>query len=80
MKITINISDALLRSAQLRAAETDKTLAVVIEDALRLALEARTVSAKVTLLSIPTSGEGGLLPGVDLDDTSALLDLTEDRP
>jgi hypothetical protein len=74
MRTTINIDDELLRAAKLRAAETHRTLTSVVEDALRLALQDRAASVTPRSVTIPTSGEGGLLPGIDLDDTSSLLD------
>jgi hypothetical protein len=79
MRTTININDALLRTAKLRAAESHRTLTSVIEDALRLAFEVKPAPGKRRRGSIPTSGSGGLLPGVDLDDTSYLLDRLEGR-
>jgi hypothetical protein len=79
MRTTINIDDELLRAAKLRAAETHRTLTSVVEDALRLALQDRARSATPRSVTIPTSGSGGLLPGIDLDDTASLLDRMEDR-
>jgi hypothetical protein len=32
-----------------------------------------------TSVDLPTYGSGGVLPGVDLDDTAALLDLMDER-
>jgi hypothetical protein len=79
MSTTININDTLLQTAKLRAAESHRTLTSVIEDALRLAFEAKRAPGKRRRVSIPTSGSGGLLPGVDLDDTSSLLDRMKGR-
>ncbi len=75
------MNDELLRRAKRRAAETDRTLNEVVEDALRLSLLASPTgsTAAQSLARMPTSGAGGLLPGVDLDDTSSLLDRLEDR-
>jgi hypothetical protein len=79
VRTTIRIDDELLRTAKLRAAESHKTLASVIEDALRLALRPHPPGAPRRRVSIPTFGGDGLQPGVDLDDTSSLLDLMEGR-
>jgi len=79
MRTTININDELLQTAKLRAAETQRTLTAVIEDALRLALQKRPSRPSNRRVRIPTSGSGGLLPGVDLDDTSVLIDRMEGR-
>ncbi|RKX76478.1 MAG: DUF2191 domain-containing protein [Spirochaetes bacterium] len=75
MRTTIRINDELLIKAKIRAAETHRTLAEVIEDALRKEIEGgRFEVAKSKEIKIPTAGSGGTLPGVDLDDTSSLLD------
>ena len=75
MRTTVDINDELLIAAKKRAAETRRTLSAVLEDALRLSLkEQSTASAK---LVIPSISMGGLMPGVDLDNSAALLDLME---
>ncbi len=79
MRTTINISDDLLRMARLRAASSHRTLASVIEDALNLALRGKLAVGKKVRIEIPVSGKGGLLPGVDLDDTASLEDRMEGR-
>lgn len=79
MRTTININDRLLQRAKLHAAETHRTLTAIVEDALRLALERKPAQASRRRIRIPVSGSGGLLPGVDLDDTASLLDRMEDR-
>ena len=77
MRTTIRIDKHVLAEAKKLAAETDHTLTAVIEEALRESL-ARRRKAKAKLpAKLLTFGRGGLLPGVDLDDTAALLDLME---
>jgi len=79
MRTTININDNLLAMLKRRAAESNRTLTAVIEDALRLALQEKSATGASPKLKIPISGRGGLLPGVDLDDTASLLDHMEGR-
>jgi len=74
MRTTIRINDELLRKAKIRATETDRTLAEVIEDALRKEIDKFDADIEPQEAVIPTAGEGGLQAGVDLDDTSSLLD------
>lgn len=62
----------------LEAARTGRTLTAVIEEALRAALAPRRARGRERV-ELPTFGSGGLLPGVDLDDTASLLDAMEDR-
>jgi hypothetical protein len=55
------------------ARETGRSMTQVIEDALR-ATVARSGSTRPKTLTLVTATGDGLQPGVDLDDTSALLD------
>jgi plasmid stability protein len=74
MRTTIRINDELLKKAKIRAAETDRSLTEVIEDALRKAIDNFDEDIESRDITIPTAGEGGMQPGVDLDDTSSLFD------
>ena len=83
MRTTIRLPDDLLREARRKAAETDRTLTSLIEDALRAALRGRPQTGEdPEPARLTTYGSGGILPGVDLDDSAALLDRMEssDRP
>ena len=80
MRTTVTVDDHLLRQAKEEAVRTGHTLGYVVEEALRERFARRQIRARRKRLPVfTTSGEGGLAPGVDLDDTSALLDLMEDR-
>lgn len=74
MRTTIRLDEALLARAKALAARTGRTLTAVIEDALRAALAQGRSRSRAERVSLPTFGSGGLRPGVDLDDTAALLD------
>jgi len=76
MRTTINIDDALLAQAKQVAARTGRSLTDVVEDALRESLHRRHGTARQAV-KLPVFGEDGLQPGVDLDDSAALLDLME---
>lgn len=77
MRTTIRLDDDLLTAVKRAAAESGRTMTAVIEDALRQAL-ARTPESRATARSLPLAVAGGTLqPGVDLDDSSALLELME---
>lgn len=78
MRTTIRLDDDLLAAAKRRAAETGRTLTAVIEDALRRSLAERPARAGAAV-DLPTYGGGGTLPGVDLDDSAALLEAMEGR-
>ena len=77
MKTTIQLDDQLLSEAKQRAAQTGRTLKAVIEDALREALVRTDVQRSQARVCLQTFKGRGTQPGVDLDDTSSLLDLME---
>jgi hypothetical protein len=79
MRTTVRLPDDLMRQVKRFAAETDRTLTQVIEDALRAALTRRIEAASVERFHLPTFGRGGLRPGVNLDDSAGLLDIMEGR-
>jgi hypothetical protein len=76
MRTTINLDDALLAEAKQVAARTGRSLTAVVEDALRQSLHQRQ-QATSEVIELPVFGEGGTRPGVDLDDSAALLDVME---
>jgi len=76
MRTTIRLDDALLRQIKSEAARLGVSLTRMIEDALRERMaripETAATRARVRL---NTFRGRGLQPGVDLDDSAALLDL-----
>jgi hypothetical protein len=77
MRTTVRLDDDLLRQTKTLAAQTGRTLTVVIEDALRETI-ARHRGRRVRPRSaLPTFKGHGLRPGVDLDDSAGLLDIME---
>jgi hypothetical protein len=76
MRTTIDLPEDVLREAKLRAAREGRTLSAVVGDAVRTSF-ARPDRADRTRVELPTFGGGGLLPGVDLDNSAALLELME---
>lgn len=77
MRTTIRLADQLLVQAKRLAAETGRTLTQVIEDALREAFARRRSSGRRARVQLTTVKGRGTQPGVELDDTAALLDLME---
>ena len=77
MRTTIRLDETLLRRAKSMAAASGRSLNDFIADAVRAAVTPR--SARLEAPEIPVMRGGKLLPGVDLDDSAALLDLM-DRP
>jgi hypothetical protein len=77
MRTTIRLDDSLLAEAKRIAAEQGSTLTSIIENALRQTIVHQKRAEKRGKVRFTTSGKGGLRPGVDLDDSAALLDLLE---
>src|SRR5262245_31003898 len=75
LRTTVRLDEGLLREAKAEAARQGKTVTALIERGLRLVLagtRARTRRARVTL---PVSkATGGTRRGIDLDNSSAVLD------
>ena len=77
MRTTINLPDDLIQRAKMAALESGTTLTEIIENALRESLADRRRKRTNRDIKIVASGSGGLQPGVDLDDTSASLDIMD---
>ncbi len=75
MRTTIRLDDKTLREAKARAAERGIPLNDFIADAVRAALQRR--EKRIAAVVVPTFPGGALLPGIDLDDSAALLDAME---
>ena len=78
MRTTIRIDENLLTLAKKTALENKSTLTALIEDALREKLFRKEIKSDSKKVRIITFNGKGLLPGVDLDDSSSLLELMEE--
>ena len=76
MRTTVDLPDDLLAEAKQRAAREGRSLSDVVCDAVRSSFS-RAAAADREPVELPTFGAGGLQPGVDLDDSAALLDVME---
>jgi len=78
MRTTVRMEDELLRRAKEIAAQRDTTLTAILEQALREWLDRQRRRKQRRRADLPISrARGGLLPGVNLDDTADLLDRME---
>lgn len=73
----MRLDDQLLTDAKEHAARTGRTLTALLEDALRALLALENRSERRRSRKLPAYGEGGLQPGVDLDNSADLEDLME---
>lgn len=78
MRTTVRLPPGLMAQVKRLARETGRSMTQVIEDALRIAV-ARSGGAATRTVTIVTATGDGLQPGVDLDDSAALLDLMDGR-
>ena len=78
MRTTLRIDDDLLKEAKRVALQSDKTLTEVIEDSLRETFARRKAQGGREKVVLPTSGHGGLRPGVNLDSNAEVLELMEE--
>jgi hypothetical protein len=77
MRTTIYLPDDLLAEAKKAAVESQRTLTAFIQDALRESLARRSQRNRSEPVRLTTFGKSGARPGVDIDDSAALLDLME---
>jgi len=80
MRTTVRLDDSLLERARREAARRGVTLTSLIEQGLRLVLRQpahRSIRSRVRLPECRAGG--GVRPGIDLDDSAALLDRMEGR-
>jgi hypothetical protein len=80
VRTTVRLDDDLYREVKARAAREGRTVASVLEDAVRVGMRPPT-DPEAQRFVPPTFGRGGLMPGVDLSDNSALSEfLDADTP
>ncbi len=79
VRTTLNIDGELLREVKASAAREGRTLTAAVEDALRESLARRRPEGSQDPVELPTfRGEGGLMPGVDLEDNASLRALLDE--
>jgi hypothetical protein len=77
MRTTLRLDDQLFRDVKALAAESGRTITAVIEDLLRESLARKRQAPLKKRVILPTFGSGGLMPGVDINDSAGLLDTME---
>jgi hypothetical protein len=77
-RTTVRLPEDLVRRAKRKALAEGRSLTALIEDGLRRVLDERRPSRRVERILPPvSSATGGLMPGVDLEDTAALQDVED---
>lgn len=77
IRTTIRIDDELYRRVKTMAARSGRTVAAVLEDAVRRGLNPPEQRAGSRYTLRPT-GRGGLRPGVDLSSNSAVAEVMDE--
>ena len=75
MRTTLAIQDSILEAARKKALEQHVSLARFIEEAVRARLADEVRETADPYRPLPTFTGQGIRPGVDLNDSSALLDI-----
>jgi plasmid stability protein len=73
MRTTIRIDDELYREVKTQAARSGRTVAAVLEDAVRRGLNPSEARAG-RRYTVRATGKGGLRPGVDLSSNAAVAE------
>jgi hypothetical protein len=83
VRTTVRLSEGLFREAKAEASRRGETMTALIERGLRLVLASASKTGRRPKIVLPVSpakgGGNGTLPGVDLNDSAALLDIMEGR-
>ena len=78
VRTTVRLPDGLVRRAKLKAAAEGRSLTALIEDGLRRVVNDRARSERADRSLPPVSGAtGGLMPGLDLNQPSALQEMED---
>ena len=72
------MNDALLDQARREARKRGQTLTALIEESLRQELVRARDNGPRPKVELPVGNTGGLMPGVDLNDSAGLLAIMEE--
>lgn len=79
-RTTVRLPPDLLRRAKRKAQTEGRTLTALIEDGLRRVVSERPEQKKRVLPPVSSAG-GGVVPGIDLNDSAALAEMDDlERP
>jgi len=78
MRTTLNLDEAILAELKRLAVETHRTLSAVAEDAIRETLARIGERRTAAPVDLPTFRGRGVQPGVDIENSAALLDLLDE--
>jgi plasmid stability protein len=77
-RTTVRLPEDLVKRAKRKAAAEGRSLTALIEDGVRRVLNEGGATGKAKRILPPVStASGGLMPGLDLDDTAALQEIED---
>ena len=76
-RTTVRLPHSLLSQAKRKAAAEGRTLTALIEEGLHLVLAQRRAPKNKPVLPPVSKATGGPMPGINLDDSSALQELDD---
>jgi hypothetical protein len=76
MRTTVHLNESLMKRVKSLAAKQGRTLTSLLEESLRRLLDQPLQKSNGKISELCTV-KGGTLPGVDLNDTAALIDIME---
>jgi len=77
-RTTVRLPEDLVRRAKAKAATEGRSLTALIEEGLRRVVSERPSGERGARMLPPvSSATGGVMPGIDLDDSAALQDLDD---
>jgi hypothetical protein len=77
-RTTVRLPEDLVRRAKRKAAVEGRSLTALIEDGLRRVLTERAATGRAKRILAPVSkATGGLMPGIDLNETAAVQELED---
>ena len=78
MRTTLHLNEVLMKRARSFALKQQRTLTSILEESLRRLLDQYKESPAKKISSLCTV-KGALRPGIDLNDSAALLDVMETK-
>ena len=78
MRTTVTIDDTVYADAKVHAARSGRAVGSIIEDALREYLDRAMNAPASNVAALPTMRSGGVRPGVDLNDMSAVYEVLDE--
>jgi hypothetical protein len=76
-RTTVRLPAELMRRAKRKATDEGRSLTALIEDAIRRSVSEAPVRKSARVLPRVSTATGGLMPGVDLNDSASLQEMDD---